>query len=109
MSPDEEPPEDFPTVDELISDVLRETSLLPLLIVAVAVAGTVGAAMLILVGIDHNPFAAAALLLVLGMSVDGFIQSRKKPKYRSIAKIIGVVWSASIALAALAIWTGIAL
>ena len=109
MSRDEEPPEDSPTDDDFVSGLLRDTSLWPLLIVAVTVAGTLGAAMLILVGIDHNPFAAAALLLVLGMSVDIFIQSRKKPNYRSIAKIIGVVWSAAIGLAALAIWTGIAL
>jgi hypothetical protein len=107
--PREESPDEFPSVDELLGSFLNEASLWPVLIVAIASGGAFGAAMLVLTGIDHNPFAAAALLLILGMSIDVFIQARRKAIYRNIAKMIGLVWCAAIAFAALAIWTGIAL
>jgi hypothetical protein len=79
-----------------------------LLIVAIGSAGAFGAALLILTGIDRNPFAAAALLLILGMSVDVFLQARRKAVYRNLTRLVGLVWCAAIALAGLAIWTGIA-
>jgi hypothetical protein len=106
--PQEESSDEFPSIDELLGSFMSETSLWPVLIVAIASGGAFGAAMLVLTGIDHNPFAAAALLLVLGMSIDVFIQARRKAIYRNIAKMIGLVWCAAIAFAALAIWTGIA-
>ncbi len=106
---DEQEPDEFPDLDELIGSFMGEASLWPVLIVAVGSAGAFGAAMLVLVGIDHNPFAAAALLLILGLSIDIFVQSRRKAIYRNIAKLIGVIWCVSIAMALLAIFTGIAL
>jgi len=117
MGDDERPPpeqpqessDQFPSVDELLGTFMSEASLWPVLIVAVASGGALGAAMLILTGVDHNPFAAAALLLIFGMSVDVFIQARRKAIYRNVAKMIGLIWCAAIALAVLAIWTGIAL
>ena len=108
MSEDEKKPEDFPNFDELIDSFMQEASLWPVLVVAIASAGTFGAAMLILTGVDHNPFAAAALLLIFGMSVVVFIQARRKAVYQNLAKLVGLVWCAAIAFAGLAIWTGIA-
>ena len=58
---DDRDSEDFPSVDELIGSFMNETSLWPVLVVAIASMGAFGAAMLVLTGIDHNPFAAAAL------------------------------------------------
>jgi len=107
--PPDESPDKFPSVDELVGSFMNEASLWPILVVAIASGGTFGAAMLVLAGIDHNPFAAAALLLVLGMSIDVVIQSRRKAIYRNIAKLVGILWCAAIAFAGLAIWTGIAL
>jgi hypothetical protein len=104
----EENPDDFPNFDELIGSFMQETSLWPVLVVVIGSAGAFGAAMLILTGVDHNPFAAAALLLIFGMSVDVFIQARRKAVYRNLLRLIGLIWCASIALAGLAIWTGIA-
>lgn len=108
MTEDEETPEDFPNFDELIGSFMKEVSVWPVLLVAIGSAGAFGAAILILTGIDHNPFAAAALLLIFGMSVDVFVQARRKAVHRNLAKLIGLIWCASIALASLAIWTGIA-
>jgi hypothetical protein len=105
---DDRDSEDFPSVDELIGSFMNEASLWPVLVVAIASTGAFGAAMLVLTGIDHNPFAAAALLLIFGMSVDVAIQARRKAVYRNLAKLIGLIWCSAIALAALAIWTGIA-
>jgi hypothetical protein len=105
---EEEAPEDFPGVDELVGSFMNETSLWPVLLVAIASAGALGAAMLILTVVDRNPFAAAALLLVFGMSVDLFIQGRRKLAYRNIARLVGLIWCAAVAFAGVAIWTGIA-
>lgn len=108
MSEDEETPEDFQNFDEMLGSFIKDVSLWPVLIVAIGSAGTIGAAMLILTGIDHNPFAALALLLIFGMSVDVFIQARRKAVHRNLARLLGLIWCAAIALAGLAIWTGIA-
>jgi hypothetical protein len=104
----EENPDDFPNFDELIGSFMQETSLWPVLVVVMGSAGAFGAALLILTGVDHNPFAAAALLLIFGMSVDVFVQARRKAVYRNLVRLIGLIWCAAIALAGLAIWTGIA-
>jgi hypothetical protein len=99
----------FPSADEFIESFMNETSLWPVLVVLIGSGGAFGAAMLILAGVDRNPFAAGALLLVLGMSVDVFVQARRKAIYRNIAKLVGLLWCAAIGLAGIVIWTGIAL
>ncbi len=108
MSEDEETPEDFSTFDEMLGSFMAEVSVWPVLTVAIGVAGTFGAALLLLAGIDYNPFAAVALLLIFGMSVDVFVQARRKAVHRNLARLVGLIWCAAIALAGLAIWTGIA-
>jgi len=108
VSEDEESPEDMSNLDDVIGSFMKEASLWPILVVAITSAGAFGAAMLILVGIDHNPFAAAALVLLIGMSIDVIVRARRKTVYRNLARLVGLVWCAAIALAGLAIWTGIA-
>ncbi len=98
----------FPGPDELIGTFMREPALWPVLIVALGSAGAFGAALLILTAVDRNPFAAAALLLILGMSIDVGFRARRRAGYRNLARLIGLIWLASIAFAALAIWTGLA-
>lgn len=108
MGEDEQNPDEFPDVDELIGSFLEDASLWPVLIAVIASAGAFGAAMLVLTAVDHNPFAAAALLLVFGMSVDVFVQAWRKAVYRNLARLIGLIWCSALAFTALAIWTGIA-
>ena len=98
----------FPTIDELIGTFFGEPSLLPIVIVVLLSGGAFGAAMLILTVLDRNPFASAALILITGMTVDICLQARKKQSFKNIARLIGLTWAASVALAILALWSGIA-
>jgi hypothetical protein len=98
----------FPTIDEFIGTFFQEPSLLPIVIAILLSGGAFGAAMLILTVLDRNPFAAAALILITGMTVDICLQARKKQSFRNVARLIGLVWAVSVALAILALWSGIA-
>ncbi|MGY8738049.1 MAG: hypothetical protein ACKVIW_11085 [bacterium] len=98
----------FPTIDEFIGTFFQEPSLLPIVIAVLLSGGAFGAAMLILTVLDRNPFAAAALILITGMTVDICLQARKKQSFRNVARLIGLVWAVSVALAILALWSGIA-
>lgn len=100
--------EDFPDVDDLIGSFLSEASLWPVLIVALGSSGAFGAAVLILTVVDHNPFSAAALLLMLGMTLDVGLRARRESGFRNIAKFVGLVWVAALGFTALALYTGIA-
>ena len=61
-----------------------------------------------LTAVDRNPFAAAALVLIAGMTVDISLRARKEAGYRNLALLIGMVWAASVVLAGVAAWTGLA-
>ncbi len=98
----------FPSLDELLDSFFSEASLWPVLIVALGSGGAFGAAALILTIVDHNPFAAAALLLIAGMTIDVALRARRQPGYWNIAKLVGLLWASALAFATLAIWTGIA-
>jgi uncharacterized membrane protein YjjP (DUF1212 family) len=101
-------PEEFPSANELLGTLFEETSLWPLLIVILCSTGAFGAALLVLALGDRNPFAAAALLLLLGMTTDVIIRARRRVEIRNLAKIIALFWAAAIALAVVAVATGIA-
>jgi len=101
----DEAPDD---VDQVIGSFLSEVSLWPVLVVVLGSSGAFGGALLVLVGIDHNPFAAVALVLLLGMTIDIAIRAVRHGLYRNLAKLVGLVWMSSFAMAGLAIWTGIA-
>jgi hypothetical protein len=104
-----EPDEDeFPTVDDLIGTFLTETSLLPIVVVVLGSGGAFGAALLILTAVDRNPFAAGALVLLAGMTVDVCLRARKEARFRNIALLIGMVWASAVVLAGVAVWSGIA-
>ena len=98
----------FPDIDTVLGTFMSEASLWPILIVALGSGGAFGAAMLVLAGVDHNPFAAAALFLVGGMTVDVALRARREASFRNIAKFVGLLWGSAFAFAALAIWSGIA-
>jgi hypothetical protein len=116
VDPDEAPGVDspledddrFPSVDDLIGSFLSESSLWPVLIVMLGSAGALGAALLVLTGVDRNPFAALALLLLAGMTLDVVIRARRIPGLRNVARMVVLIWGVAIALAIVAIETGIA-
>jgi uncharacterized membrane protein YjjP (DUF1212 family) len=101
-------PEDLPSPNEILGTLFAEASLWPLLIVVLGSTGTFGAALIVLAIGDRNPFALAALLLILGMTTDMLIRARRRTGLRNVAKLIALFWAVSIALALVAVFTGIA-
>ena len=100
--------DDFPSLDEMIGTFFSEPALLPVVVVVLGSGGAFGAAILVLTAVDRNPFAAAALVLITGMTVDISLRARKEPAFRNLALLIGLVWAASVVLAGVAWFTGIA-
>ena len=98
----------FPSLDELIGTFFSEASLLPIVVVVLGSGGAFGAALLVMTVVDRNPFAMGALVLLAGMTVDISLRARKEVGMRNLALLIGLVWAASVALALLAAWTGLA-
>ena len=105
--PSVEEQEERPGIDALLRVLVDETTLWPLLIVLFASGGAFGAALLVLAGVDRNPFAALALLLVLGMTLDIAWRARSRPGLRLVARGIGMLWITAAAMATLAWWFGI--
>lgn len=97
-----------PGLDDLLGVLLHESTLWPLLIVIVASFGALGAGLVVLSVVDRNPFAAGALILMLGMTLDLLWRSRRRPGLRNLARGVGVIWLAALGLAGLAVWVGIA-
>jgi hypothetical protein len=108
MSDDREPDDGFPDFDELIGTFMKETTLWPVLVVVLGSLGAFGGALIVLVGVDHNPFAAAALVLLLGMTIDVVVRARRRGVLRNLARLVGLVWAVAFAFAGLAVWSGIA-
>jgi hypothetical protein len=98
----------FPSTDQLLGTFMSEASLWPVLFVMLASGGAFTAALMILASVDRNPFAAVALVLILGMTVDVVFRARRHPSYRNGALFLLLLWGAGIAFAGLAIWSGIA-
>lgn len=105
---DEQDGDELPSFDRLIATFMREPSLWPVLVVVLGSGGAFTAALLVLAAIDRNVFAAAALVLVLGMTVDVAVRARTRSAYRSGALLLALLWGIGLAFAALAVWTGIA-
>lgn len=98
----------LPGFDQLIGTFMREPSLWPVLAVALGSGGAFAATLMVLAGVDRNPFAAAALLLVLGMTIDVVVRARRRPSYRNGARLLGLIWLAGFLFSGLALWSGIA-
>lgn len=98
----------FPSTDQLLGTFMGEASLWPVLFVMLASGGAFTAALMILAAVDRNPFAAIALVLILGMTIDVVFRARRHPNYRNGALFLLLLWGAGIAFAGLAVWSGIA-
>ena len=105
---DDSPPEDLPSANDLIGTLFEEASLWPILTVFLGSTGAFGAALLVLAIGDRNPFAAAALFLLLGMTTDVMVRARRNKQIRNLAKFVALFWTVATALALVAVGTGIA-
>lgn len=100
--------DELPGFDQLVGAFMKEPSLWPVLAVALGSGGAFAATLLILAGVDRNPFAGVALLLIFGMTVDVFVRARRRSSYRNGARLLALIWIAGLIFAGIAIWTGIA-
>lgn len=99
--------EDLPSANHMLGTLFEESTLWPLVIVLLGSGGAFGAAMMILAVNDRNIFAAAALFLIMGMTIDIVIRARRGDGPRNVAKLLGGFWVSSALLAAVAAYTGI--
>ena len=106
-TPEDAGPEDGPSANELLDTLFTDTALWPLLTVILISGGAIGAGILVLAFGDHNYLAAAALLLLAGMTIDVSVRSRREPSYRILAKAVLALWASAIALALVAVFSGI--
>jgi pimeloyl-ACP methyl ester carboxylesterase len=106
-SADDSGPEDLPDVNELLDTLFTDRSLWPLLTVFGISLGALGAAALVLALGDRNVFAAGALLLLAGMTIDVCLRARRRPSYRVLAKAILLLWTSATVLALIAVYSGI--
>jgi hypothetical protein len=89
-----------------LAPFFRDSSLWPVLCVAVAIFVVLGASALLLAFVERNPFAVAALLLLLWISVDAVIRDRRRGRSRLLLGCVTGFWLLSIAAAAGARWAG---
>jgi hypothetical protein len=105
---DEREGDGFPGADQLIGTFIDEPSLWPVLAVVVGSGGAFAAALMILAAVDRNPFAAAALVLLLGMTIDVVFRARSRPSFRNGARLLLAIWAMGFVFVGVAVWSGIA-
>jgi hypothetical protein len=93
-------------VEFWLAPFFRDSSLWPVLTVAVAIFVLFGAWGLLLAAVDRNLFALVAMLLVFWMSVDALIRNRRAGGSKLLTGSIAGFWLLSIAAASGAHWAG---
>jgi uncharacterized membrane protein YjjP (DUF1212 family) len=106
-TPEDAGPEHGPSANELLDALFTDAALWPLLSVILISVGAIGAGVLVLAFGDRNVFAAAALLLLAGMTIDVSIRARREPSYRILAKAVLALWASATLLALVAVFAGI--
>jgi hypothetical protein len=86
-------------VDLWLVPFFRDSSLWPVLAVAVVIFVVLGAWALLLAVVDRSLFAVGALVLLFWMSVDATIRSRRQGGSRLLVGSIAGFWLLSIAAA----------
>jgi hypothetical protein len=104
-----EPPQDPDerSIDRWIAPFFHDSTLYPMVIVAAAIGVTLGSTLVLLAAADRNPFAAAALLLLLGMSADAVYHDFRRGRLGLASRAIAVLWALSVLGAGAVAWWGI--
>ena len=106
-TPEDAGPEDSPRAKELLDTLFTDSALWPLLTVILISVGAIGAGALVRAFGDRNYFAGAALLLLAAMTIAVSVRARSQPSYQILAKVVLLLWASAIALALLAVYSGI--
>ena len=84
-------------VDSTLRIYLGDTSLWPVLFAGLATFTTFGTWLLWMVFEGRNPFGAAALLLLLGMSIDLWVRDLRGRRFGATSRVVLAWWLACIA------------
>ena len=79
-------------VDAALAIYLKDSSLWPVLIAGIATFTTLGAWLVWMVWVGRNPFGGAALLLLLGMSVDLWVRDLRARRFGATSWIVLGWW-----------------
>jgi hypothetical protein len=98
----------MPDFERWIEPYFRDSTLWPVLAVAVAIAVTLVASILVLAVADRNVAAMAALLALGWMSVDATLREfRSRRRMGLVAAAIFALWALGGAAAVAARWSGV--
>jgi hypothetical protein len=89
-----------------LAPFFRDSTLWPVLVTVCAVFVVFGASALLLAFVERNPFALGAVMLLVWISVDAGIRSRRRGGSRMLIGAIAVFWLLSAAAALGAVWAG---
>lgn len=107
MTDDEDETGDEPRgAERWLAPFFRDSTLWPVLVAVSAVFVVFGASALLLAFVERNPFAVGAVLILLWMSIDAGIRSRRRGGSRLLVGAIAVFWLLSAAAALGAAWAG---
>ena len=99
-------PEDR-ALDRWLSPYFTDSTLFPVVLVAAAVGVTLGSTLLLLAVVERNFFAAAALFVLAGVSVDVVYRDLKRRRFGLLSRIVAGFWALSTLGAAAAIRWGV--
>lgn len=89
-------------VDRHLAIFYRDSTLWPVLVVAVAALVTVGASMLVFAVRERSPYALAALVLLGWVSVDAVYRDLRQRRFGVASRAVVGLWGAAAAAAVLA-------
>ena len=110
MADGEDPAPAEPTephgAERWLAPFFRDSTLWPVLVTVFAVFVVFGASALLLAFAERNPFALGAVLILLWMSIDAGVRSRRRAGSRLLVGSIAAFWLLSSAAALGAWWAG---
>jgi hypothetical protein len=107
MADGEEPgPSEPRGAERWLAPFFRDSTLWPVLFAVSAVAVVFGASALLLAFVERNPFALGAVMLLVWISVDAGVRSRRRGGSRLLLGAIAGFWLLSATAALAAVWSG---
>jgi hypothetical protein len=97
------------SLDDWLRQFFRDSSLIPVLLVAVGCFTAIGGGVIAWAAVERNPAAIAALLLLIGMTLHAVVQElRRTRRLGLVSRCILGLWALSALAAAAAVGLGLA-
>lgn len=94
-------------LDRFLRTYVEDSTLWPVLAVAALILASCGAALLLLALVDRNPFAGAALLVLVWMSGDVLRGDLRRRRLGATGGVVLGLWALAAAVAAAGAWLGV--